>query len=85
MQCPCHVNLPRLCLGTLYYPSVVTKDPLTARNGQKRTIFPLCRCSLAQMAHTIDKQLIMAMTNKGNGSVPLASLNIEHTDLKETG
>ena len=30
MQSLCYLDLPQLCLGTLYYPSVTMGDPLTA-------------------------------------------------------
>merc|ERR1711888_198642 len=45
MQSLCYLNLPQLCLGTLYHPSVTRGDPLTApkrpETRPKPTDFPL--------------------------------------------
>ena len=45
MQSLCYLDLPQLCLGTLYHPSVTRGDPLTApkrpETRPKPTDFPL--------------------------------------------
>ena len=45
MQSLCYLDLPQLCLGTLYHPSVTRGDPLTApkrpKTRPKPTDFPL--------------------------------------------
>ena len=45
MQSLCYLNLPQLCQGTLYHPSVTRGDPLTApkrpETRPKPTDFPL--------------------------------------------
>ena len=44
MQLLCYLDLPQLCLGTLYHPSVTRGDPLTApkrpETRPKPTDFP---------------------------------------------
>ena len=68
MQSLCYLDLPQLCLGTLYHPSVTMGDPLTAPKrpeiSPKPTDFPLSTSNVisVQSYHSKNNYAITALS-----------------------
>ena len=79
MECLCHANLPCLCLGTAYHPSVTMGGPVRAPKQAKIRVF-LCPLSnwfkYPQVTGTILRKhkLAFSSISKTSPTVPIATI-----------